>query len=53
MIEEFVEYICGLLNIEVPEVRILKEEARSFGVNEKAHLIVHFVFLRGPQPLNY
>lgn len=27
MIEEFVEYICGFLNIEVPEVRILKDEA--------------------------
>lgn len=27
MIEDFVEYICGLLNIEVPEVRVLKDEA--------------------------
>lgn len=27
MIEEFIDYICGLLNIEVPEVRILKDEA--------------------------
>lgn len=27
MIEEFIDYICGLLDIEVPEIRILKGEA--------------------------
>ena len=27
MIEEFIEYICGLLDIKVPEIRILKGEA--------------------------
>ena len=57
MIEEFIDYICGLLDIEVPEIRILKGEALTDTtlacVIDGIVYIVRFIFLRSLQLLDY